>query len=139
VLVARARNVVLPNAAGGVDVDAVDGAEAAGGDDLADLEQRWRHARLQADDCAHVLGLGQGEQLTGLRRGGGEGPFDEDGFAGEEGRERDGIVCVDAGADDDQVDGSVGGEFGGGGVGFCCGREVVGRDRFEGFCRGGIT
>jgi hypothetical protein len=72
--------------------------------------------------------LSLGEQFTGLRRGGGEGPFNEDGFAGEEGRECDGVVCVDAGADDDQVDGSVGGEFGGGGVGFCCGREVMGRD-----------
>ena len=128
VLVARARNVMLPDTTGGVHVDAMDGAEAARGDDFVDLEQRWRHARLQADDRAHILGLGQGEQFTGLRCSGGEGPFDEDGFAGEKGRERDCVVYVDAGADDDQVDGGVGGEFAGGGIGFCCGRKVVGGD-----------
>lgn len=128
VLIARACDVVLPDAAGGVHVDAMDGPEAARGDDFADLVQRWRHARLQANDRAHILGLGKGEQFTGLRCSGGKRPFDKDGFASKECRERNRVVCVNAGADDDQVDGGVGGEFGGGSIGFCCGGEVVGRD-----------
>ena len=155
VRVARARDVVLPDAARRRDVDAVDRAEAAGGDDGADRPDGRRHARLQADDGAHVLRRGEGGEGAGLRRRGRERPFDEDGrgvgfgfgFAGVgvassefvEGGERDGGVGVDARADDDQVDGGVGGEVGGGGVGGGGRGQVVGRDRLVGFGEGRVA
>ena len=46
VLVARAGKVVLPHAARRVHVDAMDGAQAAGGDGRLDRAQRWRDAGL---------------------------------------------------------------------------------------------
>ena len=96
-----------------------------------------------------MLGGCEGGEFTCLGGAGGEGPFDEDGFwagiggrgggVGEQGGEGNGVVRVYTGADDDQVDGGIGGEGSGGLVGLCGGGEVVGEDGLVGFGEGGVA
>ena len=77
-----------------------------------------------ADGDDAVLRLGDGEDVVGLREGGGEGLLDEDVDAGEEKLLRDRSVMAGGDADGRGVERQVGGEQ----LGYGCeGGDVVGR------------
>ena len=128
VVVPAARDVVLPVTRDGLDVDAVDCPQTAGVEERFDNADGRANAALEADYRATVVGLGEGGEFLCVAEVGGERPFDVDSLAGGEGGEGKAVVGIDTRRDDEEVDVRVGGEVGGGGVGFGAGGEVVGFD-----------